>query len=273
MHIRLTRPAHPATRALWRAAQGDPAWPLEDASWTAWRRFVSEGQAMELLGEGRLWLIRARGSVRWETAGFTLAHRIPDDLRPGEPEAWEMGTYLLPAWRGTFVNPAVKWLAARWVFRHTGAAALLFTVAADHAQARRALDKLGWPLDTPPPHGGPYARYHRWRSWSERREVVLYVLRRERAHALPKPGIGAGPGLPGDTQTAWPKPFAGEIGRSKPGEAGQALDPQGEDRQLAGEQEHAHDRQQDTAHAGGRVGVTQQGPDGGQRDGEHQEGQ
>ncbi|SFU47472.1 GNAT family N-acetyltransferase [Alicyclobacillus macrosporangiidus] len=196
MHIRLARPAGPAKRALWRAAEGDPAWPLEDASWTAWRRFVSEGQAMALLDEGRLWLIRARQDVRWETAGFALVHRIPDDLRPGEPEAWEMGTYLLPAWRGTFANPAVKWLAARWVFRHTGAAALLFTVAAGHAQARRALDKLGWPLDTPPPDGGPYARYLRWRSWSERREMVLYVLRRERAHALPKPVIGAGQTLP-----------------------------------------------------------------------------
>ncbi|MCL6516675.1 MAG: GNAT family N-acetyltransferase [Alicyclobacillus sp.] len=165
---------------------------------------MSEGRAMALWRSGRLWVVRVQTSHpdprRWESAGFVLVHRIPEALSTGEPEAWEMGTYLLPAWRGTGVNASVKWLAARWVFARTGAHALLFTVADRNLRANRALAALGWPLREltpgpsehprgrmPRPPAGPYARYLRWRVWSEGEPMRMYALWRADAGRLPKP--------------------------------------------------------------------------------------
>lgn len=159
--------------ALWQTDHHRAGWPQELQSERAWNNYRHAALVAETLDEGCLRVVRWRKT----TVGFVSRFFVAERFLPAQVVAMECGTYLSPGHRGNGLNPAIKWLWLRHLFRHPQIQYALFAIAEDNTRAKAALTKLALPVHQSNMYGkGVFAAYAKRKSWEQGRPCDIFAL-------------------------------------------------------------------------------------------------
>lgn len=177
--VRITHLSERSVTEIWRRDHDDRQWLLPDRSESAWRAFVCQQQAAEVLG---LAAIRAVRVERALSGYVTMRVAWETQLAPSETVV-ECGTYLLSQCRGQGWNAPVKKALLDVVWRgvalQTTPTWCVFVVPTHHAQALQALRKIAlpWVVESSE-QDGVFSALLRRKAWETGQPCVVFAVRR-----------------------------------------------------------------------------------------------
>ncbi len=158
---------------LWEAVKGDTSRVLPRHDEEGWAALIRYQDMAEIVGEGLIRSVLIDGAV----AGFVILNKVPPEYLSGDEVAVECGTYLLPAYRGSGINPHVKRAMVTLARETLDANWCVFVVPVANRRAHRAMHKLPWPLETQAVDSiGRFRAYLRRKVWETGVDCVLYAV-------------------------------------------------------------------------------------------------
>jgi hypothetical protein len=170
-----------AVQQLWAAGHTEAAWPLLDRDFLAFQRQVEEYEIAAFLGEGLMLTIHEDGN----TCGYVTLHQIAKNNLPIHTVAVEVGTYLLPQWRGRGLNRLIKEVSLAMAFSQYAADWCVFVIPTANRKALSAMSNLPWEFyKQQSGEPGLFTSFLKRRTWEVGYPVWVYALSKEQAGSL-----------------------------------------------------------------------------------------
>ncbi|MCF8566160.1 GNAT family N-acetyltransferase [Alicyclobacillus tolerans] len=160
--------------SLWKCGQSDADWPLGVRSYEAFEQFRSEYETAHEFGYGGVYGIAGAHTLK----GFIVVNIVPEHLLPAGVSAAEIGTYLLPNYRGMGWNLRAKALSLAICFEGYQVDWCLFAVPVSNGRARRAFAKLPWAFEEEAAESGRFSAFTRRKTFETQKECVVYSIHR-----------------------------------------------------------------------------------------------